>query len=893
MYEKKYLILIKGEDKTNDVNKVQYKDGMYNVTFNNGKTYQYGYTNVEKLYDPEVVNIKNMEIKISGKHIYNVYQILFFDQYAKLLLNNKESRLCYKSELKINIISVTNKSEDVFKYLKEIANKLKIKVDDDSSFLGKQFESMIDINRQSVLNQFVYQKHTRSSNNIENIILPFGFNISQEKATRNAICSKVSIIEGPPGTGKTQTILNIIANAIINNKNVAVVSNNNSATVNVQEKLDEYGLSFISAFLGSRENKDRFLETQSNEYPDMKLWGMVNSELNSLYYTLNGKLKELLVLNEIINLKAFKSSKLKDMCNEYMHFKDGLDYIIEKKEKTLFKKNPMDILNIIEDINTFKRPSKFHKFIFYIKYKLRFNNVYSKSREDTIEKLNHIYYINSIGSYENQISKFNMLLEKSNFESDISEYQNMSMKYFKAILYRKYNNKISRPIFDKNDLYFRLDEVSKEYPVILSTTHSLRSMSLKEYMYDYVVIDESSQVDIISGALALSVAKNAVIIGDSMQLPHVVNSNVKKITNTVFSRYDISNCFRYTNSLLDSIKLSSSRNIPSTLLREHYRCNPNIIGYCNKKFYNSELIIHTEDNESDSLAVYIAPEGNHARGNFNQRQIDIIIQEVLPSLEGDNSIGIITPFREQADKLIEEFSDSGIDADTVHKYQGRERDIIIISTVSNTVEANSFVDNRNLINVAVSRAKKKLVLVTSNDMLKDKRTNISDLVSYIKYNNFDVKESNVLSVFDALYKTQSDKVLLKYRNPKKVTEFKSENIIYELLSDILKEDKYSTLSVLLHYPLRKILKGYKLLSEDEIKYASNYLTHVDFLVYNKLSKQPVLVIEVDGYAFHNKNEIQLRRDKKKDNILKIYDIKILRLNTTGSNEKNRIIEMLK
>lgn len=892
MYEKMYLILIKGEDKTKDVAKSPYQDGKYLVTFNNGMTYSYGYNSVKILYNPKVVNTINMEIKISGEHVYNVYQILYFKEYAKLLYSNKTSIICHKSDVKINIINETNKSEDVFMYLKEIANTLKFEVDDDSSFLGNQFDKMIDINKQSVLNQYAYQNYTRVSNNTENIILPFGFNISQEQATRNAIFNKVSIIEGPPGTGKTQTILNIIANAIIKDKTIAVVSNNNSATVNVQEKLDEYGLSFISAFLGSRENKERFLELQKDQYPNMESWGIVNSKLNILYYTLKAKLKDLLVLNELINLKAIKSSKLNDIVKEYTHFKGDFVYVLEKKDKSIFKKNSTDILNVVEEISAFKRDSMFYKLLFYIKYRVKFSNIYSKSREDTIEKLNHIYYLNSINSFESQIFDFNKLLERSNFENKIIEYQEMSMKYFKAILHRKYSNRTSRTIFDKNDLYLRLDEFSKEYPVILSTTHSLRSMTLKENMYDFVVIDESSQVDIVSGALALSVAKNAVIVGDSMQLPHVVNSKVKKTTNIIFSKYNIRECFRYTNSLLDSIKSLYRKNIPSTLLREHYRCTPDIIGYCNKKFYNSELIIHTMDDKSDSLAVYVSPEGNHARGNFNQRQIDIIIQEVLPSLEGNNSIGIITPFREQADKLIEEFSNSEIDADTVHKYQGRERDVIIISTVSNNVEANSFVDNKNLINVAVSRAKKKLILVTSNDMLKDKRTNISDLVSYIKYNNYDVKESNVLSVFDALYKRQSDKVLLKYRNPKKITEFKSENIIYELLSEILKEDKYSTLSVLLHYPLRKIIKDYNLLSKDETKYASNYLTHVDFLIYNKLSKQPILVIEVDGYAFHNKNEIQLRRDKMKDHILNIYDIKILRLNTTGSNEKNRIIEML-
>lgn len=91
----------------------------------------------------------------------------------------------------------------------------------------------------------------------------------------------MSVIQGPPGTGKTQTILNIIANVIQNGKSVAMVSNNNSAVSNVAEKLDAKELSFLAAFLGSRENKDHFLETQTGIYPDMTTWALEDEEKNA------------------------------------------------------------------------------------------------------------------------------------------------------------------------------------------------------------------------------------------------------------------------------------------------------------------------------------------------------------------------------------------------------------------------------------------------------------------------------------------------------------------------------------------------------------------------------------------------------------------------------------
>ena len=68
-------------------------------------------------------------------------------------------------------------------------------------------------------------------------IFPFGCNNSQYQAVKKAMENQISVIQGPPGTGKTQTILNIIANIILKGKTVQIVSNNNSATNNVYEKL--------------------------------------------------------------------------------------------------------------------------------------------------------------------------------------------------------------------------------------------------------------------------------------------------------------------------------------------------------------------------------------------------------------------------------------------------------------------------------------------------------------------------------------------------------------------------------------------------------------------------------------------------------------------------------
>ena len=87
-----------------------------------------------------------------------------------------------------------------------------------------------------------------------------------------------------------------------------------------------------------------------------------------------------------------------------------------------------------------------------------------------------------------------------------------------------------------------------------------------------------------TGALALSCAKNAVIVGDSKQLPNVVTEDVAKRTDIIFDNHNINEAYRFSkNSFLESI-CNLISDVPQTLLREHYRCHPKIIGFCNQKF---------------------------------------------------------------------------------------------------------------------------------------------------------------------------------------------------------------------------------------------------------------------------------------------------------------------
>ena len=152
------------------------------------------------------------------------------------------------------------------------------------------------------------------------IIYPFGFNLSQKEAVENAMKGKVSLIEGPPGTGKTQTILNILANAVMNDETVAVVSNNNTATENVFEKLQKYNLSFLAAQLGNRENRERFIANQQLAIPKVSDWKMERESYTELEKELAASEDELNRMLESRNRLSVLTAELDDLKREYRHY---------------------------------------------------------------------------------------------------------------------------------------------------------------------------------------------------------------------------------------------------------------------------------------------------------------------------------------------------------------------------------------------------------------------------------------------------------------------------------------------------------------------------------------------------------------------------------------------
>lgn len=904
MDTRRYMVIIKGVIKTSEIKSCDYNRNTqkWDVKFKKGKKYSYIFSNVEILINPVVLNPNMYRISIEGREFFNVMSIYEFrsknNSYWHICFDNGCEKDYRRSDLHIVESCLTqSQSSNVFEYIKQIAGLSNIRNEETGEkLLSKMFDKISfvgsDVALAKYLNPSSLQGKRTGCKYVP--IFPFGCNNSQYTAVKNAMENQISVIQGPPGTGKTQTILNIIANVLMQGKTVQIVSNNNSAIENVYEKLSSprYNVGFVVAALGSSKNKKLFVEHQDATYPDFSSWKTQedSSVLQNGIAELSSQLKNVFDKQEKLACLRQELSQLVTEQNHFNQYIEESEVHIDsiKFKKKLSSKQWMLLWQECQLISEEKTTIGFwFKIKALFKYGVTNWGIYKQDISKAITTFQAMFYRAKQSELSVEIADIEKYLNSVN-KNLLEELCNQSMVVLKDKLARKYEGNSSRKIFSEDDLWKNSYDVLAEYPVILSTTFSSRNSLNLNVVYDYLIMDEASQVDIATGALALSCAKNVVIVGDTKQLPNVVTNDIKTQAKSIFDDFNVSEGYQYTNSFLQSI-LDVMPNVTQTLLREHYRCHPKIINFCNQKFYHGELIIMTTDKgEDDVLSVVKTVVGNHVRNHYSQRQIDVIKNEIIPKyVSNPEETGIIAPYKNQVEALRKEIT--GIDAATVHKFQGKEKENIIISTVDD--EISDFADDPYLINVAVSRAKKKLMLVvTGNEQTKER--NITELIDYIQYNNFEVADSKIYSIFDYLYKQYTKERQVYLQKHKKVSKYDSENLMYSLIEDIICANKYSSLDVVCNFPLNMLIKNPELLNEQEYRYALNPATHLDYLIYNRIGKKPVLAIEVDGYSYHKEDTIQASRDLLKNHIMELYEIPLLRFKTNGSGEKDKIVEML-
>ena len=894
------MLVISGKDKTDSVASYRFVGRKCYVVFTNSpREYPYNASNVRELPLIGTIDPHNVLVYTNGRLLDGLSQIFYYGDFYRMVLDGRGCLSFPQSEIRIERNCLAKKDNfDLFSYFKATAEALSLVSENGINILSTQYEKIRSISEETVLAKYLEKNLDETERKPpDTLIYPFGLNQSQKQAVENAFSSQISIIQGPPGTGKTQTILNIIANAVRLGKTVAVVSNNNSATENVAVKLGKDNLSFITAFLGSRKNKEAFLASQTGTYPDLSGWELkpderaeygrrVKTLSEDLSQMLNAKNRIAQINSELLALKPeqhYFDEYRKNICQETDRY-SAFPNLSSTKLFNLW-------LEYEDYIERGEKPNWFKKLLLLFRYNRAAAGLFSEPPNEVIPFLQNRYYIVKKDELNREKSLLEANLSEYCFDDKMTELSETSLKLFRAELAARYHWTKNRTKFRAWVFRSSPDEFTQEYPVILSTTHSIRGTLSEDHCYDYLIVDEASQVDLSTAVLAMSCARNIVIVGDQRQLPNVLTrENIHK-SEFLWNQHAFEEAYHFSKHSLLSSATAIWPDAPSVLLKEHYRCHPKIAAFFNQKFYGGQLIVLTEDHGEDGvLFMYRTASGNHARFHLNQRQIDVLREEVLPRMEqlGYSDVGIIAPYRDQVAAIRRQLGNR-YEVATIHKFQGREKDGIILTSVDNQISV--FVDDPHMLNVAVSRAKKSLAIITSQYSANG-QTNFGDLEKYIEYNNYEVTDSKIVSVFDMLYKDYAKQRQAYLRKHKRISIYDSENLMYSVIESVLQTEDFLSLGCAIHVSLSAVVKDYSALDAFESAYAHNSLTHLDFLIFNKMNKLPVLAIEVDGTSFHAEGSRQAERDRMKNSILEKIGLPLLRIRTDESGERQRMIDAL-
>ena len=340
--------------------------------------------------------------------------------------------------------------------------------------------------------------------------------------------------------------------------------------------------------------------------------------------------------------------------------------------------------------------------------------------------------------------------------------------------------------------------------------------------------------------------------------------------------------------------------LPRTLLKEHYRCHPRIIQFCNQQFYDNALVPMTQDNGEAPLRLVMTAKGNHARNNTNLRELDSLLKVLEDEgervgLYGEGR-GFIAPFRAQV-TLCGTYLPADFVEDTVHKFQGRECDEIVFSTVLDKKRHNQerldFVDDPRMVNVAVSRAKSRFTLVTGDEVFTANNGHIAALIRYVEYyaQGEQIVRAPVVSAFDLLYKEYDQSLArLNARLRSEDSRYKSEQIVAQVLREALSDASCQALTFHVQIALDQVASSTNpALTARELAFMRNRAS-CDFVLYFKVGKTPLGVIEVDGGS-HDRPE-QGARDALKNSILAKSNLPILRLRTVESGIEGKVAGFL-
>lgn len=676
-------------------------------------------------------------------------------------------------------------------------------------------------------------------------------NLDQLLAINNGMKYPLAYIQGPPGTGKTNTIINTIITAYFNERTVLFASYNNHPINGVFEKLSEM------------KYRDKIIP-----FPVLRL-GNVEKVKEAITY-----IKE--VYERVKKIQVFEETldRRKD------------DRALRAKQLSNLLKQYEDVLELRDRQEAIKQVIDYQERNAVSMQMMPFQTDLQGRQLQQVEKMiadaGEITDKEALGLLDSDYEQLRMYLYYT------------SAKYIKRLGDGR-NKDLYSIIFEENPetqvesfaKYLSQTEnvkkLQKIFPIIITTCISAHKLGEPTPMFDMVIIDEASQCNTAVSLVPIIRGENLMLVGDPQQLNPVIlldELNNQKLRQ----KYNVADEYDYRKNSIYKTFLACDSVSDEVLLHNHYRCNEKIIGFNNKKYYNSKLKICSCSAEKEPL-VYVDVKNQYADiKNTAPAEAEAIIDYAIT--HKDKTIGVITPFVNQK-KLIEEGlrlnKITNVVCGTVHAFQGDEKDVVLFSTAL-TDETHSgtyewLKNNKELLNVATSRAKDKLIVLADSQNLERLNGRVADddlyeLVQYVRKNG----ESHVTEK-----KTNSRALGVKPFSTA-VEEAFLQNLTHALENIWLSQSKYS---------IKKEV-AISQVFQDNVNYSDLFYSgRFDFVVYEKMGRQemPVLAIELDGKE-HFSDEVVKNRDKKKNEICAAHNLQIIRVENSYARRYNHIKEIL-
>ena len=539
-------------------------------------------------------------------------------------------------------------------------------------------------------------------------------NTDQYHALQNSYRYSNSVIVGPPGTGKSYTITSIIADAVMNNQSVLVVSKTKQAVEVLRQMLEK-----------DFKLKNCLIHTTGHNYK----------------WSLKAKIKRYLSgISAKVNTN-FDLEKVNQLSIQ-------LDQLEQKFEQYIEKELKRSDLEFSAALNFWEKWQKFYL------NTLSYNG----------EKLWSIFkQINQVlEELEKEAALYSKRKIALNIKNNSHRYRNEISTFYDALDTASFS--AYKRILQQVDF----EHVLKVFPIWLANLSDLNAvLPLKKDCFDLVIIDEATQCDIASALPALYRAKRVVIAGDPNQLRHY--SFVAKAQQfNLQEKYNLpkDKIFDYRNrSILDVFISKAKQQQQISFLREHFRSTPSLIEFSNQKFYDNQLQIlkstptHTEEKQLELIKV----SGKRDKKGINEVEVEKVLQQldkIINDYKDEKikpSIGIISPFNSQVtylNKLLWEryelfvLKQFNILCGTPYNFQGSEREIILMSFgVCPDTHHSAYIhlNKPEVLNVAITRAKSLQIVITSieKDELKQDSLFYEYLAFIEDFTHFNAEENTI------------------------------------------------------------------------------------------------------------------------------------------------------